>query len=208
MTERIKVYIDTNLIIHGKDYRECLRLKELCNEGKILIYISPEVHTEQQKKSLDHRFGDLRDKERQYGFTYDSFSSTELMRELVKQKQLKDMEESEWSFWEGCKFDMAFSTFGGLCIMCMASLPSDILIKHDTKREFAKLNDLIKKYGLEKEDAIHLMHAQSSGMDCLSTKDKKFIKKAKNVPWLKVEVIEPTELLNKIDCNVDVAGSR
>lgn len=178
-----KIYIDTNIIIEGLKSQDNHKLRELALSKRIDLYISPEILTEQKRRSLNPYIIKLQNKKdtNESNISYD------------QQRKLENDEKSEMEFWKGLDIKFTSSTFAGLMSLCFQP---DLRNQVDYKNELDLLKELIYVYKLKKFDPLHLMHAHSAEMDYLLSNDKKFVKKASKVKWLKTKVIFPSDLMN------------
>lgn len=194
MKKQYRVYIDTNILIHGSEWKECDVIKEFIEEGKIIPFGSLDTKHEQEYKSDKHYLTESKELQENNSFTYDYFSHGKLMDEMAKQKQLKDKEKSELDYWEGCRIQNIINSYDLKVLLSFkeARYSEDMLVKisHNLQAE------LVNQYKISLKDSFHVMQCCRGEMDILLTNDNKFIKKCKKVSWIKFMIMSTNELIN------------
>lgn len=196
----MKVFLDTNVVIGGHKCPEHFELKGKSRQGQINLYFSIDVDLEQSRRSLDYYFGP-------YSNAFEVLKSKpprdiaksayEMMK---KQHEIELGEKAEWEYWSDCHLEIVQCTFSGLISIAQVYSP-ELLMAIDTKGEINLLEELLSKYNVDNLDAIHLMTAHSAEIDFFLTWDKKLIKQANKVKWLKPKVLNPAEFLDTLKSN-------
>ncbi|MFA5103594.1 MAG: hypothetical protein WC527_00215 [Candidatus Margulisiibacteriota bacterium] len=190
----MKAYLDTNVIIRGSGDLSNYILKEMVISGKLHQFISPEIYSEQQARSLNHYFGEQAEAIRNVRTANTAQELKKLHGEISKQDILQERENKEWEFWKECAITHAKSTFAGLMIMA-GVWSEEQLLSIDIKREIDLYTKLIRKYKITSMDAAHLMHAHSAEIKYFLTYDRPLIKKAKKAEWLFPNLYTPDEFV-------------
>jgi hypothetical protein len=189
----IKVYLDTNLLIHGPEIEGCNKIKDLFYNGMIDLYISVDVKYEQENRSIDHYFNELRELQENNSFTYDMFSHGQLIDTIKQQNNLKNSEKSEILFWEGCNWKYIITKYDLFSLL--SSIDQSYYNHPITKTCNLFLSVLIDKYKISKKDAMHVLHCTLEQIDILLTNDRNFINETRKIPGINFRIMEPKELI-------------
>lgn len=73
----------------------------------------------------------------------------------------------------------------------VAAVLGPVIVTFDDKGELALLDNLINAHGIKSTDAQHLMIAHSASLDRVLTWDKRLVRKAAKVKWLRPHVEPP-----------------
>ncbi len=196
----MRIYLDTNIIINGSKDEDIKRIVTIANSQRIIFVYSQTVRSEQKKRSLNHYSGDFKKSAEWYKFVRNLIKDEAIIKKAHedywnnydKLQNIKQSERKEWEFWKGSKFDIPRCTFEGLLVYAQAFTN---LNRFDTKGEIIQLTELIEKYHLTGNDAIHAMGAHSEESDYFLSNDKQLINKLKKVSWLRTKPITPIDLL-------------
>jgi len=192
MSKKIKVYLDTNIIILGNKLSENEALIKLSKSGAIKLFISQKVTMERKAKlqKQSDRLWKLFYQEN--NLEKDKYFKL-INNAIKKREEYEKVEKDELKFWKQVKPERATSTFAGLTLLGL--LGPDIIELFDVKNERILLGELLENYNIKHDDAFHLMEAHSAEMDYFLTNDTRLIRKSKRVPWLKLKVQTTSEFI-------------
>lgn len=192
------VYLDTNVFIDGAKRPEHYRLKNLAIEGRIRLFIGPEVSREirQQISNLGDERHEVFVSEGKYTLN----ESAELLKVIGdKIKMLEERLRSELGYWKDAKPERPHNTFEGLMLAAWAR-GIEYALSIDLKGEIRLVSSLQRDFKIKLTDAFHLMQAHSSRLDYFLSWDKRqLINRARRVPWLIPRAMTPDDFLADLD---------
>ena len=195
MQNILKIYLDTNITISGPNSSENHTLVEMSKNGKIKIFVSEKVTMERRARSFKQ--GEIIRKIIDMKGALIEEKYFKLLNEAIeKEKILKKLEKDETKFWMQVRPEYVKSTFRSL--VWLGSSWEDFIELLDIKNERTLLGELLTTYNIREADAIHIMEAHSAEMDFFLTKDRKLIKKAERISWLKPKFMIPKIFIEKI----------
>lgn len=176
---RVRLYLDTNVVIRGAGDSEHRQLKRLALDSVVMLYWSPTVQHEQGARSRKEALNPLPEK------------PAAVRSSVARREALDQAERAEVEWWRPARLHYPKCTFEGLITM------APVFGGWDPTGEARLLTDLLDNHGVKQTDAIHLMIAHSAKMDAFLTWDDQLIKKATRILWLRPCVETPRSFLTR-----------
>jgi hypothetical protein len=190
---RVKVYLDNDAFVCASKDKPLDALKDLARKGSVSLYTSSIGYVEYSEWPKEFRA--------RYKAAWEAYRqnknehSIRAVRAIdAERKQLETKRDREWTYWD-VEFSHPHSSFEGL--IAIAILGEAAVKALDLEGEVELLGQLVESFGIKSTDAQHLMIAHSGRMDYLLTWDKRLVRNAAKVPWLRPRVVTPDTFFQK-----------